>query len=262
MLSINVSIGVLTFGKPSECQIIRDGRTVRKRGSRVRAEESRALKFAHSVQLPVPKMHDVRASSSGTEIVVDFVEGECLEEAWPFVDSEQKTSIASQLRDILALMRSAPSYQRKIGGFDGPARDCRVFSDCVGGPFESEAEFDGFVLDLLKGTPVPIRKTLAEALGSSGGHRIVFTHGDLAPRNVIVKEGRVQALLDWEYADWYPEYWECVKFFDRPTGCKDWKDSAEVMLDTPYPTELLTFQALRDRSFVLSGTSYGLPSFL
>jgi hypothetical protein len=117
----------------------------------------------------------------------------------------------------------------------------RVFSDCVGGPFQTEAEFDGFVLDLLKGTPVPIRKTLAEVLGSSGDHRIVFTHGDLSPRNVIVKERRVQALLDWEYAGWYPEYWEYVKFFDRPRGCKDY---AEVMFDIPYPTELLTFQAL------------------
>lgn len=41
-------------------------------------EESRALQFAHYLQLPVPKVHDVRASSSGTEIAVDFVEGECL----------------------------------------------------------------------------------------------------------------------------------------------------------------------------------------
>jgi hypothetical protein len=208
-------------------------------------EESQALKFAHSLQPPVPKVHGVRASSSGTEIVVDFVDGECLEEAWPFVDSEQKTCIVSQLREILTLMRSAPSDQRKIGGFDGPARDCRGFSDYVGGPFQSEAEFNGFVLDFLRGTPVPIRKTLAEALGSSGDHRIVFTHGGLAPRKVIVKEGRVhQALLGWEYAGWYPEYWEYVKFFDRPTDCKDWKDYAEVMFDTPYPTELLTFQAL------------------
>lgn len=49
-------------------------------------------------------MHNVRASSLGTEIVMDFVDGECLEEAWLFMDSEQKTSIASQLRDILTLM--------------------------------------------------------------------------------------------------------------------------------------------------------------
>jgi len=174
---------------------------------------------------------------------MEFVDGECLEESWPSMNSEQKTCIASQLRDILTVMRSAPLDQCKIGGFDGPVRDCRVFSDYVGGPFGSKAEFNGFVLDFLRGTPVPIRKTLTGALGSSD-HRVVFTHGDLAPRNIVVKDGCVQALLDWEYAGWYPEYWEYVKFFDRPTGCKDWKHYAEVMFDTPYPAESLTFQAL------------------
>ena len=209
----------------------------------MRVEESRALKFAHSLQLPVPTVHDVTASSSETEIVIDFIDGECLEEAWQSMDLEQKQSIAVQVRQIVTTMRQAGSESRKIGSFEGPVRDCRQFSDYWGGPFESVSEFNLFTLDLLRGTPLTIRKTLAEAF-SSCQSRIVLTHGDLTPRNIIVKEGRVQALLDWEYAGWYPEYWEYVKFFDRPTDCKDWKDYAEVMFDAPYPTELLTFQAL------------------
>jgi len=39
---------------------------------------------------------------------------------------------------------------------------------------------------------------------------IVFTQGDLAARNILVREGRIIALLDWEYAGWYPVYWEYV----------------------------------------------------
>ena len=240
--SNDLCAGVLTFGKPSEFQIIRNGQTVRKRGSRVRVEESRALRFAHSLQLPVPVVQDVVASTSETEIVMSFVDGECLEEAWPLMSSEQKQSIAEQLKYMVTTMRRAPSDQRKIGGFDGPARDCRQFSDAYGGPFENETEFNQYCLDFLQGTPLQIRNTIADALGSTS--RIVLTHGDLTPRNIIVKGGRVQALLDWEYAGWYPEYWEYVKFFDRPTDCKDWKDYAEVIFDTSYPTELLTFQAL------------------
>jgi RIO-like serine/threonine protein kinase len=238
---------MLTFGKTSECQIIRNGQTVRKRGSRVRIEESRALTFAHSLQLPVPRVHAVTASSSETEIVMDFIDGECLEEAWQSMASEQKQSIAVQVRQIVTTMRQAESDSRsKIGSFGGPARDCRQFSDYCGGPFESVSEFNLFTLDLLRGTPLAIRKTLADALAacSSGDGRIVLTHGDLTPRNIIVKEGRIQALLDWEYACWYPEYWEYVKFFERPTDCRDWKDYAEVISDTAYPRELLTFQAL------------------
>jgi aminoglycoside phosphotransferase (APT) family kinase protein len=52
-------------------------------------------------------------------------------------------------------------------------------------------------------------------------HRLVMTHGDLHPRNIMVKwegdenEGdgygrekkiRVTALVDWELSGWYPEY--------------------------------------------------------
>ncbi len=55
-------------------------------------------------------------------------------------------------------------------------------------------------------------------------HRMVMTHGDLHPRNIMVKldadetsggggsgDVRVTALIDWELSGWYPEYWEFVK---------------------------------------------------
>lgn len=32
---------------------------------------------------------------------------------------------------------------------------------------------------------------------------IVFTHGDLAARNILVREGQIVALLDREFAEWY-----------------------------------------------------------
>ena len=173
---------------------------------------------------------------------MDFIDGECLEEAWLLMDLEQKQSVAEQIKDFITTMRQAASDQRSIGAFDGPARDCRQFSDHSGGPFTNEAEFNAFVLDFLRGTPSMIRSTLADAFNTNS--RIVLTHGDLTPRNIIVKGNRVQALLDWEYAGWYPEYWEYVKFFDRPTACKDWKEYAEIIFDTWYPKELLTYQAL------------------
>jgi thiamine kinase-like enzyme len=40
-------------------------------------------------------------------------------------------------------------------------------------------------------------------------HRIVFTHSDLVSRNILVdSNGQLQAILDWERAGWFPEYWE------------------------------------------------------
>jgi aminoglycoside phosphotransferase len=40
-------------------------------------------------------------------------------------------------------------------------------------------------------------------------HDIVFTHGDIAPHNILVlDDGRIGGLIDWEAAGYYPEYWE------------------------------------------------------
>ena len=192
--SSDTSPGNLVFGSSSECRIVRDEREDRKSGSRVRLEESKALQFAQSLQLPVPAVHEVKSSSQQTEILMDFVDGECLEEAWKSLDSEQKRSVAEQIRHIVTTMRQATSDQRSIGAFSGPARDCRQISDYSGGPFNTEAEFNKFVLDFLKGTPSLIRSTLADTLNLNS--RIVFTHGDLTPRNIIVMGDCVQALLD------------------------------------------------------------------
>ena len=53
-------------------------------------------------------------------------------------------------------------------------------------------------------------------------YRTCFTHGDLVPRNIIVRDGRVAAIIDWAFAGWYPEYWEFTKaHYDFPPG-QDW----------------------------------------
>jgi thiamine kinase-like enzyme len=31
---------------------------------------------------------------------------------------------------------------------------------------------------------------------------VVFTHGDLAARNILVRDGHIVAILDWEFAGW------------------------------------------------------------
>lgn len=150
--------------------------------------------------------------------------------------------MALQVGAIVSTMQRAPSDGRPIGGCNGQARDCRQMSDYTGGPFDTEAEVNDFVLDLLRGTPAPVKAALAGSLRT--GSRVVFTHADITPRNILVQVDRVQALLDWEYAGWYPEHWEYVKFFDRPTACKDWKDHAEYIFETHYPQQLVIFQAL------------------
>lgn len=42
---------------------------------------------------------------------------------------------------------------------------------------------------------------------------IIFAHGDLRPHNTIVKDSRVTAIMGWEMAGWYPDYWKFAKAF-------------------------------------------------
>lgn len=55
-------------------------------------------------------------------------------------------------------------------------------------------------------------------------HPSTFTHCDLVRQNIIVQEHtgteghpdrqfKVTGLIDWEYAGWYPRYWEYAVFF-------------------------------------------------
>ncbi len=34
-------------------------------------------------------------------------------------------------------------------------------------------------------------------------YTICFGHGDLAPHNIMIKDGRLTGIIDWEYCGWY-----------------------------------------------------------
>lgn len=47
-------------------------------------------------------------------------------------------------------------------------------------------------------------------------HRIVLSHGDLNPKNIILLDERdgsvsISGIIDWEMGGWYPEYWDALK---------------------------------------------------
>lgn len=50
----------------------------------------------------------------------------------------------------------------------------------------------------------------------------VFTHADLTPRNIVVDQGRITGIIDWEDSGLIPNYWEYANIM-RPSKDQDWK---------------------------------------
>ena len=59
-------------------------------------------------------------------------------------------------------------------------------------------------------------KYIVDKLAECHNHAITFTHGDLCQEHIMVNNGHVVAIVDWERAGWFPEYWEWVNAF---TNC-------------------------------------------
>ncbi|KAF5121146.1 hypothetical protein E5D57_013482 [Metarhizium anisopliae] len=78
-------------------------------------------------------------------------------------------------------------------------------------------------------------------------HDLVPTHADLHPRNIMVdwdtEEGdnlHITAIIDWELAGWYPEYWEFVKALhtvDTKGSLADWNEYLPTAAIGSWPTE-------------------------
>ena len=217
-----------------------------KSGKRVVLEEGEALWIAEQAKLPVPHLYGAEKTLDGkTQIRMGYVEGQTLKKLWPDMSTDQKRDIAQQLRGILNTMRSIPPPPGLVGACGGgEIRDTRVYHTHRSPAPRDESGFNTYLLSaLFKGTPPGIRNAFMKSLRTN--HRIVLTHCDISPRNIIVRYGKIKGLIDWEDAGWYPEYWEYVKFFQR-SGLDDgnWWCYADDIFPQLYPEELVTFIAM------------------
>ncbi|TPX11419.1 uncharacterized protein E0L32_007838 [Thyridium curvatum] len=194
------------------------GNIAKKSGKRICLQEADALRIAEEAGLPVPHVHHVEMTADGkNHISMDYIEGQVLSEVWPTYSEVQKRAIIQQL---LYFTYNAPACQDEQG-----------FNEYLMGA-------------LMPQVSGPIRRAF-EKRWRRTDHRVVFTHSDVAPRNIIVRDDKVVGLIDWEDAGWYPEYWEYVKFFQRSsTADADWKDAADEIFPQAYPDELVDYIAL------------------
>ncbi|TVY40524.1 hypothetical protein LOCC1_G005337, partial [Lachnellula occidentalis] len=194
------------------------------------AGEFNALKLVRSqTSVPVPRPIDLLLSRTESFLVTSRIEGGPAGLAIDECSSEEMHLMAEDLRSWIAQLRSMKrdrdSEYAITNATGGPCLDYRISADPVG-PFRSEEEFvESLRLGIL---PDLVHRT---------GYQIVFTHSDLNMRNILVKNGRITGIVDWENAGWFPEYWEYTKCHFAVTIQKRWLKMIDGVFENKYGTE-------------------------
>ena len=157
---------------------------------------------------------------SGSAFAKTETEGITLESCLADLDQIQLDFVVHDLSVLIAEMRSIPNLHGNIGSVSGGPFQNQHFARPLAEPFNDLHEMNAYWRVMLDPMLSPSYVDLAfteELLPTTCP--IVFTHGDLNPRNIIVDPGskRIVGIIDWAWAGWYPEYWECGRML--ASGC-------------------------------------------
>jgi phosphotransferase family enzyme len=209
-----------------------DGCYITKTGARVRRAEEEALKLVKQyTDVPVPDIiySIYKADIDQGQLGMTLIPGSPLQLSWSNLDDATKGRVCSETWDMIAKWRKIPQ----------PPKLSRFFQCSADG----SPTYDVLIRDLAD-PPMnlvdddALRARIFERYLYHGGRRYekelpdmlprsscsVFTHGDIAPRNIMVdQDNRITGILDWENAGWYPDYWEYANMSAVACRYDDWQ---------------------------------------
>jgi hypothetical protein len=241
-----------------------DSDMVVKFGHGVGLGEAEALHLASTrTTIVTPKLLSAYILDGVGYIVMSYERGEPLNQYWDRASSEEQNRVLETLRDYVNQMREIP------GDFIGPLdrSPCRdgIFEAGYGdytrysyGPYESEESFDEGIIQALRDRFPPkvfdehreddMESTffngeymLYQTVRELKNHKIVFTHADLHPGNIIVRADGTVVLLDWGLAGFWPEYWE----FYRAMNSIPWRASWDRMVEKFIPPFYVEYSVMK-----------------
>ena len=184
----------------------------------------------HAPNIPIPESLGVMMSKQTAYMFMSFVPGPTLESVWAQLSWEQKFSLSNQLSRILLELRQIQMPKDgTFGGVGGEGcKDHRRHTRISQTPIRTLVEFEDFIFS----NPVfggSVYNRLLYSMWQSHPSRIVFSHGDLRPANIVVlpdQQGNygISGILNWEMSGFYPDYWESVKATNTmaPQEENDW----------------------------------------
>jgi aminoglycoside phosphotransferase len=162
--------------------------------------------------IPFPRPLDLVSDLNSSFMLTPSVQGYPLGTCIDTLSDHEITALVHELQKFLADLRTIqrnPAAEWTItNAIDKACSDNRsnaalehdeARGDVVG-PFTNEDEFNCI-----------LRCGALPDVVHRGGHKIVFTHGDLNMRNVLINNGKLSGIVDWENSGWYPEYRDYTK---------------------------------------------------
>jgi aminoglycoside phosphotransferase (APT) family kinase protein len=202
--------------------LLNDGK-VAKLGRNIKLHETNNMNFVRKhTSIPVPEVFDEYDTTDGRHcIIMSYIPGTPLQEAWPNMLDESKSSIVEQLIGYIHELRQLKG--ESISSASGSPTFMYIFDSPVDKVLHSSSEFHHLLTTRVYRLPGMFREAYVNFIRSrfNDNSRLVFTHADLADRNIVVQDGRITGILDWEWAGFYPEHWEFVTFVKNSDWCGD-----------------------------------------
>ncbi|TVY15576.1 hypothetical protein LARI1_G007834 [Lachnellula arida] len=274
-------LGLVWITRPIDCttrntralRIWLPVRVVIKHGTEIQLAEASTLRFLRNkTSIPVPKVYCAFQLGKTKYIMMQHVRGKHIKEGWADRSAAEKEKLLQQLKGYFDELRSIPHPQPGAvsSAHIGPLFDRRIDEEDRGfGPFANEEDFNNFLRCGVGQDGEPGQeadswfneeakseiKTLI-ATQNQNSHQICFTHGDANSANILVRGNKVVALIDFEMAGFYPEYWEYTTAMTTAVNLEVyddslWKEEIGKFLEE-YPEEL-EMERLRQKLFGVDG---------
>lgn len=207
---------------------------ITKYGRRVRPSEEVAMRLVkqHISDFPIPEVSHSCYSTNFGRLFMDVVPGSTLALSWDKLNDLDKERLCRETWAAIAQLRQIPK----------PPELNHLFQCSADG----SPSHDVLIKDL-EDPPTPLldddalRARIFQRYHHFYGRRFteelpnmlprsnisVFTHGDIAPQNIMVDEfNRITGIIDWESAGWYPDYWEYANIMKprTETNWAEWMD--------------------------------------
>lgn len=191
-----------------------------KGGGSVLASEANMLDLVNSrTSIRAPRVRRLSVVEDATQyfgtsgyIVMDFIQGQPLDECWDSLSRDTQGRIAAQIAGMIQEMQSIQlSQPGPIGG--GPCRGL-FFTDYSAGPFTGIADMEAWLnhkLDICKSV-----RRAPEDIPPFHFTKFVLTHQDISPRNLILDQHDQVWLIDWAYSGAYPPVFESSALAAQP----------------------------------------------